>query len=166
MHLASCCCLVVLLLPSVLSFSVQLLASKRLCGWKRHRERGEAAGAMASVSSSAATETDSKKSVKDLTLVFCRRIRRSSDTGSEGGGGGGGGSSGDSDDDAKEILLGMKKRGFGEGKWNGFGGKVESGESVDEAAKRELMEEAGVTARELSLRGRLVFHVPSYPAVM
>ncbi|CAN0261386.1 unnamed protein product, partial [Ectocarpus fasciculatus] len=121
---------------------------------------------MASVSSSAATETDSKKSVKDLTLVFCRRIRRSSDTGSEGGGGGGGGSSGDSDDDAKEILLGMKKRGFGEGKWNGFGGKVESGESVDEAAKRELMEEAGVTARELSLRGRLIFHVPSYPAVM
>ncbi|CAN0312523.1 unnamed protein product, partial [Ectocarpus fasciculatus] len=49
---------------------------------------------------------------------------------------------------------------------SGFGGKVESGESVDEAAKRELMEEAGVTARELSLRGRLVFHVPSYPAVM
>lgn len=36
-------------------------------------------------------------------------------------GGGGGGSSGDSDDDAKEILLGMKKRGFGEGKWNGEG---------------------------------------------
>ncbi|CAN0571511.1 unnamed protein product, partial [Ectocarpus sp. 12 AP-2014] len=57
----------------------------------------------------------------------------------------------------------MKKRGFGEGKWNGFGGKVESGESVEEAAKRELMEEAGVTARELSLRGRLIFHVPSYP---
>ncbi|CBN75609.1 conserved unknown protein [Ectocarpus siliculosus] len=119
---------------------------------------------MASVSPSAATESDSKKSVKDLTLVFCRRTKRSSDIGSEGGGGGG--SSGDSDDDAKEILLGMKKRGFGEGKWNGFGGKVESGESVEEAAKRELMEEAGVTARELSLRGRLIFHVPSYPSVM
>jgi hypothetical protein len=22
-----------------------------------------------------------------------------------------------------QVLLGMKKRGFGEGKWNGFGGK-------------------------------------------
>ncbi|CAN0505072.1 unnamed protein product, partial [Ectocarpus sp. 12 AP-2014] len=129
MHLASCCCLAVLLLPSALSFSVQSLASKQLCGWKRPRER---AGAMASVSPSAATESDSKKSVKDLTLVFCRRTRRTSDTGSEGGGDGG--SSGDSDDDSKEILLGMKKRGFGEGKWNGFGGKVESGESVEEAA--------------------------------
>ncbi|CAN0403706.1 unnamed protein product, partial [Ectocarpus sp. 8 AP-2014] len=120
---------------------VQFLASKQLCGLKRHSER---AGAMASVSPSVATESDSKKSVKDLTLVFCRRTRRISDTASEGGGGGG--SSGDSDHDANEILLGMKKRGFGEGKWNGFGGKVESGESVEEAAKRELMEEAGLTA--------------------
>ncbi|MEK7607017.1 MAG: DNA mismatch repair protein MutT, partial [Patescibacteria group bacterium] len=25
------------------------------------------------------------------------------------------------------ILLGMKKRGFGAGRWNGFGGKVEAG---------------------------------------
>jgi len=24
-----------------------------------------------------------------------------------------------------QVLLGMKKRGFGEGKWNGFGGKLE-----------------------------------------
>jgi 8-oxo-dGTP diphosphatase/2-hydroxy-dATP diphosphatase len=35
-----------------------------------------------------------------------------------------------------EILLGLKKRGFGEGKWNGFGGKIESGESVIQAAIR------------------------------
>jgi 8-oxo-dGTP diphosphatase/2-hydroxy-dATP diphosphatase len=34
------------------------------------------------------------------------------------------------------ILLGLKKRGFGEGKWNGFGGKIESGESVIQAAIR------------------------------
>ncbi len=27
-----------------------------------------------------------------------------------------------------QILLGMKKRGFGVGKWNGFGGKVKLGE--------------------------------------
>ena len=36
----------------------------------------------------------------------------------------------------RRILLGMKKRGFGAGKWNGFGGKLEPGESVQEAAKR------------------------------
>lgn len=35
-----------------------------------------------------------------------------------------------------EILLGMKKRGFGAGKWNGFGGKLESGETLLEGAKR------------------------------
>jgi len=35
-----------------------------------------------------------------------------------------------------EILLGYKKRGFGAGKWNGFGGKVEIGETVEDAAKR------------------------------
>jgi 8-oxo-dGTP pyrophosphatase MutT (NUDIX family) len=34
-----------------------------------------------------------------------------------------------------KILLGMKKRGFGAGFWNGFGGKVKEGESIEEAAK-------------------------------
>jgi 8-oxo-dGTP pyrophosphatase MutT (NUDIX family) len=44
------------------------------------------------------------------------------------------------------ILLGMKRRGFGVGLWNGFGGKVEIGESVMDAAERELHEEANVKA--------------------
>lgn len=34
------------------------------------------------------------------------------------------------------VLLGMKKRGFGAGKWNGFGGKVQPGESIEDAARR------------------------------
>lgn len=34
------------------------------------------------------------------------------------------------------VLLGMKKRGFGAGKWNGFGGKVQPGETIEEAARR------------------------------
>jgi len=38
------------------------------------------------------------------------------------------------------ILLGMKKRGLGIGKWNGFGGKLEPGESIEAAAARELHE--------------------------
>lgn len=34
-----------------------------------------------------------------------------------------------------ELLLGMKKRGFGVGRWNGFGGKVEMGEDIVDAAR-------------------------------
>lgn len=48
-----------------------------------------------------------------------------------------------------EILLGMKNRGFGSGKWNGFGGKVEVGESLEDGAKRELLEESGLEALSL-----------------
>ena len=42
------------------------------------------------------------------------------------------------------VLLGMKKRGFGVGKWNGFGGKVENGETVFDGAMRELQEECSI----------------------
>ena len=35
-----------------------------------------------------------------------------------------------------EILLGFKLRGFGEGKWNGFGGKLEPNETVKKCAAR------------------------------
>ena len=44
-----------------------------------------------------------------------------------------------------QVLLAMKKRGFGQGRWNGVGGKVETGESLEEAAKRECYEEILVT---------------------
>lgn len=59
--------------------------------------------------------------------------------------------------DYPRILLGMKKRGFGEGKWNGFGGKVNHDETVEQAAKRELFEESGLEAGELEKRGVLTF---------
>jgi 8-oxo-dGTP pyrophosphatase MutT (NUDIX family) len=39
----------------------------------------------------------------------------------------------------------MKKRGFGEGLWNGVGGKVEVSESIEQAMIRETQEEIGVT---------------------
>ncbi len=49
------------------------------------------------------------------------------------------------------ILLGMKKRGFGEGKWNGVGGKVATGETIEAATLRELYEEVGVRGDEKDL---------------
>ena len=59
------------------------------------------------------------KPLKKLTLLFLRR------------------------DD--EVLLAMKKRGFGQGKWNGVGGKVEADETIEAAMVRECQEEIGVT---------------------
>lgn len=44
-----------------------------------------------------------------------------------------------------QILLAMKKRGFGANRYNGVGGKVESGESLEQALVRECQEEIGVT---------------------
>lgn len=56
-----------------------------------------------------------------------------------------------------KILLGFKKRGFGAGRWNGFGGKVENGENIKIAAARELSEEAGIVAKKLEKRAVLTF---------
>ncbi|MFZ3031979.1 MAG: 8-oxo-dGTP diphosphatase [Candidatus Moraniibacteriota bacterium] len=52
-----------------------------------------------------------------------------------------------------KILLGMKKRGFGMGRWNGFGGKVEEGESIEDGAKRETLEECGVVITKMEKFG-------------
>jgi len=47
-----------------------------------------------------------------------------------------------------QILIAMKKRGFGMGKWNGVGGKIELGETIEQALVRECQEEIGVTPRD------------------
>lgn len=51
------------------------------------------------------------------------------------------------------ILLAMKKRGFGMGRYNGFGGKVESNETIEQGAKREVLEEAGIKVQKLEKVG-------------
>jgi 8-oxo-dGTP diphosphatase/2-hydroxy-dATP diphosphatase len=65
-----------------------------------------------------------------------------------------------------EILLGMKKRGFGAGRWNGFGGKIEEGETIEGAAIRELSEEAGIKALDLEKVGIIEFEFQNDPKVL
>ncbi|KNC99035.1 uncharacterized protein SPPG_05985 [Spizellomyces punctatus DAOM BR117] len=66
-------------------------------------------------------------------------------------------------DGERRVLLGMKKRGFGAGYWNGFGGKVEKGETILEGAVRELEEEAGIRVSHLERAGMLWFHFEGDP---
>ena len=47
-------------------------------------------------------------------------------------------------DERRGVLFAMKKRGWGKGRWNGYGGKIHKDEPVEEALKREVLEEAGV----------------------
>lgn len=65
-----------------------------------------------------------------------------------------------------QILLGMKKRGFGAGRWNGFGGKVEPGESIEDAARRELWEEAGIKAVGIEKMGQIEFEFKGDPVAL
>lgn len=57
-----------------------------------------------------------------------------------------------------KVLLGMKKRGFGVGWWNGIGGKAEDNESIEEAAKREAREEIQVELDSLEKVAELHFY--------
>jgi 8-oxo-dGTP pyrophosphatase MutT (NUDIX family) len=68
-------------------------------------------------------------------------------------------------DESREILLGKKKRGFGEGKLNGFGGKVAIRESLVDCVIREVREEVGLVLDESGLCriGTLTFRFPSRP---
>ena len=56
-----------------------------------------------------------------------------------------------------EVLLALKKRGFGEGRWNGVGGKVEPGETVEAAMIRETEEEIHVTPTQYEKVGDIRF---------
>lgn len=64
------------------------------------------------------------------------------------------------------VLLGMKKRSFGAGRWNGFGGKVLEGETIENSLRRELEEEAGIKAKDLEKIGILDFEFTEKPEMI
>lgn len=64
-----------------------------------------------------------------------------------------------------EVLLGKKKRGFGVGRFNGFGGKLENDETIHQGAVREIREEVGIIVEEQHLvdSGYIIFHFDDAP---
>lgn len=65
----------------------------------------------------------------------------------------------------QKVLLGLKKRGFGLRKYNGFGGKLQPGETIEDAAVREAREEAGLEMKEYYKAAEIDFQ-DSYPLRM
>lgn len=61
------------------------------------------------------------------------------------------------------LCLGIKKKKLGKGKYNGFGGMQEAGETVEQTAIRELEEEARVHAEEYHKVAEMTYRFPSQP---
>lgn len=59
-----------------------------------------------------------------------------------------------------KVLLAMKKRGFGEGKWNGVGGKPNPNEDIYDTAIRECEEEIKVTPVNPKKVAEINFYFP------
>lgn len=62
-----------------------------------------------------------------------------------------------------DICLAMKKRGFGAGRWNGTGGKLEAGETIEDAVVRETQEEISVIPQGIKKIAELTFIFPHQP---
>lgn len=94
---------------------------------------------------SSAVESLAPGEGKHYTLVFCFRTVKING------------------DEQKQILLGLKKRGVGQGLYNGYGGKIDpTDKTYEDGARRELQEECGLLAGEsLNRIGYLVETVDS-----
>ncbi len=61
--------------------------------------------------------------------------------------------------DGKKLLLKRASRGISKGKWNAPGGKLEhDAELPEECAAREVLEETGLTVRNLFSHGTMNFY--------
>lgn len=63
-------------------------------------------------------------------------------------------------DNGNELLLlhrNKKKNDVHEGKWISVGGKLEAGETPDECAKREILEETGLVVKSMDFKGVITF---------
>lgn len=65
-----------------------------------------------------------------------------------------------------KILLGMKKRRFGVGRWNGFGGKIDESKgdkNIMDALFREVEEESGIKIKNPEQIGLFRFRFAKTP---
>jgi 8-oxo-dGTP diphosphatase len=61
------------------------------------------------------------------------------------------------------LYRNKKKNDYHQGKWNGLGGKLDPGESPEECAVREVLEESGLRVGPPRLRGMITF--PAFDGV-
>jgi 8-oxo-dGTP pyrophosphatase MutT (NUDIX family) len=62
-----------------------------------------------------------------------------------------------------QVLLGKRKSKYAKNKWNGFGGKVEAGEELEQSAVREVYEECGLKIKEelLNQKAEIIYKEPN-----
>ena len=63
------------------------------------------------------------------------------------------------------LIRGAPDKKLWAGKYNGLGGHVERGESAHAAARREILEESGLSVTDLRLRGVVSIDVESGPGI-
>lgn len=62
-----------------------------------------------------------------------------------------------------EVLLALKKRGFGANRWNGVGGKPQDGETIEQTMIRETEEEIMITPTKYQQMAKLDFYFAEKP---